>query len=253
MAATAYSEFSVLSLLQHEDELDEEMREEAHAFAEWLKLLLLDNDIDEQKVGNSLKRVLEFRIKAIQWLQKHDIEYGDLKDILDIMDLGNDPLFGVVAEPAGDSISLMKATFEHLQKAVDLGQLESLADVGEISIEQLGASISILPPAVQQIVKNYLGSSLMIEFCLIGIFMMKDDMVKKDAALLKKFSEWLNKYNQLYLVSCKASQLLPADYQIASKSETVSHLQQILINGPVMSDEEYEYFLEKRAHFNKWN
>lgn len=38
----------------------------------------------------------------------------------------------------------------------------------------------------------------------------------------------------------------------ASDKKKLTDFQKLLLDGPVMSDEDYNYFVEKRNHFNQW-
>ncbi|MBW8051068.1 MAG: hypothetical protein FVQ77_12165 [Cytophagales bacterium] len=38
----------------------------------------------------------------------------------------------------------------------------------------------------------------------------------------------------------------------ASDKKKLINFQKLLLEGPVMSDEDYNYFVEKRNHFNQW-
>ena len=37
------------------------------------------------------------------------------------------------------------------------------------------------------------------------------------------------------------------------KNQKMNRIQKLLLKAPVMSDEDYNFYLEKRNHFNQWN
>lgn len=41
-------------------------------------------------------------------------------------------------------------------------------------------------------------------------------------------------------------------YKFVQKEQEISEFQKLLLNGPVMSKEQYDTFLENRKHFNQW-
>lgn len=42
------------------------------------------------------------------------------------------------------------------------------------------------------------------------------------------------------------------NYKLVQTEKEISELQKFLLNGPVMSKEQYDTYLENRKHFNQW-
>ncbi len=64
---------------------------------------------------------------------------------------------------------------------------------------------------------------------------------------LKELSE-----DELTKVVEEASRILASKRASADPKPKYNALQQILLNGPVMTDEQYQAFLESRNHFDNW-
>jgi len=67
-------------------------------------------------------------------------------------------------------------------------------------------------------------------------------------------------YSQiLHLISqLPANQIAKIKYEISDKSiaekakTEISEFQKFLLSAPIMSDEQYNNFIQQRAHFNQW-
>jgi hypothetical protein len=58
--------------------------------------------------------------------------------------------------------------------------------------------------------------------------------------------------DELKKVVEEASRILAQKTASAEPKPKYNALQQILLNGPVMTDEQYQAFLESRNHFDNW-
>lgn len=57
---------------------------------------------------------------------------------------------------------------------------------------------------------------------------------------------------EVIILPFKSRELTDIEEKQSSSATTMSDFQKLLLSGPVMSDEDFQFFNEKKAHFNEW-
>jgi len=242
---------SILSLLAVESKMDNAFKEEFENFIEKFKNDFQKSSLSDDSIKRNLKDILHWRIKFIKWVVNKTIDPKEIipEAIDQLAGLGGAIEFAVIAEAIGESFNITKqlASNKHLKSDTenDLWEPE-LQKIEDLNTDAFITAMQTFPPAF----KEYVGASLVVEWILLVVYLMRDKELPVNAKHLSWLNEKLKFANRIYGAFPK---YLEYWMSALNKGEESISLPDLLLSGPVMSDEDYNFYLEKKAHFNAWN
>lgn len=247
------SGYSILSLLEVEDKINPQLQKEFRIFIEAFKDNYQNAPLDISVIKNNLKDLLELRIKCFQWLLKGGFNPSEiLPDAIDeFAGLGEDLIFSVIAEAVGDSFNISKGILKKSKDVIssDIDFTKNSQTIEELSAESFIAFLQNAP----EVLKELVAYSLVSEWILVVVYLMRDSELPKNKKHLIWLNDTLNESNRIYVSSAIKLELLPENYSTTKVSSENVSFSDLLLEAPVMSEEDYNFYLNKKEHFNKWN